>query len=231
MSRQQVPGWAVQGCAEQQKSRSLTRSLQHPGCGRELSKNNHSWLGNNRVSSFNPSVGLPRTRTIAMSFSSRLWGSERAGILPVTAACITVMPQHGQSQPGMQRQAGVPAWRGWASAPQWAKPPLALQPPRAQCKLQLSLQAQPGQGSSGHAQAQGAIAQPGELKEVLGLQNKGQLEPKLKARTLKTPLQLLPYLQVQFKDWRLNSFLTQVSKSRAWLPLHTLAIFFTRGVH
>lgn len=51
----------------------------------------------------------------------------------------------------MQRQAGVPARRGCASATTASKASSGTAAPGAQGKLQLSLQALPGQGCSGYA--------------------------------------------------------------------------------
>lgn len=210
--------------------RCLTRGLQQPGCGWEPSGINHSLLGNIRVSSFNPSADLPMTRTTAMNFSSRLWSSGRAWIVPVLltqpAACI---PGVVRAEQGC-RQAEAPACWGCGSATTVCRASSGTPALGAQ----VTAAAQPATHAlcSGYAQRRWtALAMPWLSQESSGKCRECRRGPKLKVRILKTPLQLLPHLQVQAKDWWLRSFLTQVLKSRVWLPSFTLAICFTRRVH
>lgn len=91
------------GCAEQEQSRSRAR-VSHRVCSSQaVCSVRNPLLGNNRVSSFNPSADLARTRTIATSFSPRLWSSGRAGILPVTTSLSVLLTQSAPSIPGVVR--------------------------------------------------------------------------------------------------------------------------------
>lgn len=230
MSRQQVPGWAVQCCAEQEFAAHGVCSSQAVG-GSCPKQTNQLIPGKQQGELFQPFSWSTQDQ----NNSNKLFFHTLEQWKSWDFACdSTLHPSPATARTELSRDAET----GWGTSQEG----LCLGHHSEQSLLWHCSPWGSGQAAAQSAspartgllwvtQAQWTMAQPGELREVQGVKNKDLLEPELKVRILKTPLQLLPYLQVQFKDWWLNSFLTQVSKSRVWLPLLTLTIFFTRGVH